>query len=77
MCEIWEKIRNTGRSEGKLEEKISTLLKLLTKKFGKTITIELQNEIENSDIETLNEVTEVIFDVENEEDVLKVLHHSY
>jgi hypothetical protein len=81
MCEIWEKIRNTGRSEGrlegKLEEKISTLLKLLTKKFGKTITIELQTEIENSDIETLNEVTEVIFDVENEEDVLKVLHHSY
>jgi hypothetical protein len=77
MCEIWEKIENKGIVKGKLEEKISTLLKLLTKKFGKTITIELQTEIENSDIETLNEVTEVIFDVENEEDVLKVLHHSY
>jgi hypothetical protein len=77
MCEIWEKIENKGIVKGKLEEKISTLLKLLTKKFGKTITIELKTEIENSDIETLNEVTEVIFDVENEEDVFKVLRHSY
>jgi hypothetical protein len=89
MCEIWEKIENKGIAKGrlegiiegelkgKLEEKISTLLKLLTKKFGKTITIELKTEIENSDIETLNEVTEVIFDVENEEDVFNVLHHSY
>jgi hypothetical protein len=91
MCAIWEEIRNDGviegeirgriqgelegKIKGKIEEKISTLLKLLTKKFGKTITIELQTEIENSDIETLNEVTEVIFDVENEEDVMKILHH--
>jgi hypothetical protein len=91
MCAIWEEIRNDGviegriqgelegkikgKIEGKLENTISTLLKLLTKKFGKTITIELQTEIENSDIETLNEVTEVIFDVENEEDVMKILHH--
>jgi predicted transposase YdaD len=91
MCAIWEEIRNDGviegeirgriqgelegKTKGKLENMISTLLKLLTKKFGKTITIELQTEIENSDIETLNEVTEVIFDVENEEDVLKILHH--
>jgi glutamyl-tRNA reductase len=73
MCEIWEKIRN----KGKLEEKISTLLKQLTRKFGKTITIELKTEIENSNKESLDELAEAIFDVENEEDVFKVLHHSY
>jgi hypothetical protein len=75
MCAIWEEIRNDGVIEGEIKAKISTLLKLLTKKFGKTITIELKTEIENSDIETLNEITEVIFDVENEEDVMKILHH--
>jgi hypothetical protein len=79
MCAIWEEIRNDGviegKIKGKIEEKISTLLKQLSKKFGKTITIELKTEIENSNKESLDELAEAIFDVENEEDVLKILHH--
>jgi hypothetical protein len=87
MCAIWEEIRNDGviegeirgriqgELEGKIKEKISTLLKQLSKKFGKTITIELKTEIENSNKESLDELAEAIFDVENEEDVLKILHH--
>jgi hypothetical protein len=79
MCAIWEEIRNDGviegKIKGKIEEKISTLLKQLSKKFGKTITIELKTEIENSNKESLDELAEAIFDVENEEDVIRILHH--
>jgi hypothetical protein len=75
MCEIWEKIENKGIAKGELKAKISTLLKQLTRKFGKTITIELQTEIESSNKESLDELAEAIFDVENEEDVFNVLHH--
>jgi hypothetical protein len=75
MCEIWEKIENKGIAKGELKAKISTLLKQLTRKFGKTITIELKTEIENSNKESLDELAEAIFDVENEEDVFNVLHH--
>jgi hypothetical protein len=75
MCAIWEEIRNDGVIEGKLENMISTLLKQLSRKFGKTITIELKTEIENSDKDTLDILAEAIFDVENEEDVMRILHH--
>jgi hypothetical protein len=83
MCAIWEEIRNDGviegriqgKIEGKLENTISTLLTILKTKLGGYISAYLTKEIENSNIETLDILTKHILEVENEDDVMKILHH--
>ena len=62
-----------GRSEGKLEEKQNTLLTLLTCKLG-NITKETENTIRNSTMEKLNKLTVSIFDIQSEEDALRIIN---
>ena len=77
MCEGMERMaegfRNEGRSEGKLEEKRSTLKEQLEIKLG-TISNKLEQAIQNSSIEKLNTLTLSIFDITNEDDVLKIIN---
>ena len=77
MCEgmerMAEEFRNEGRSEGKLEEKRSTLKSLLKVKLG-NVSNQLEQAIQNSSIEKLNTLTLSIFDITNEDDVLKIIN---
>ena len=77
MCEGMERMaegfRNEGRSEGKLEEKRSTLKEQLEIKLG-TISNNLELQLTNTSIEKLNVLTRHIFNVNNEEDVLKLIN---
>ena len=79
MCEGMERMaegfRNEGRSEGKEGEKREkkTVLSLLKVKLG-NVSNQLEQAIPNSSIEKLNTLTLSIFDITNEDDVLKIIH---
>ena len=62
-----------GRSEGKLEEKRSTLKEQLEIKLG-TISNNLELKLTNTTLEKLNILTRNIFNITNEEDVLKIIN---
>ena len=62
-----------GRSEGKLEEKRSTLKEQLEIKLG-TISNNLELKLTNATLEKLNILTRNIFNITNEEDVLKIIN---
>ena len=84
MCEGMERMaegfrnegRIIGRSEGLMEgekrEKKMTLLSQLKVKLG-NVSNQLEQAIQNSSIEKLNTLTLSIFDITNEEDVLKII----
>ena len=61
-----------GRSEGKLEEKKSTLKEQLEIKLG-TISNNLELQLTNTTLEKLNILTRNIFNITNEEDVLRII----
>ncbi len=85
MCEGMERIAEgfrsegreqgilVGRSEGKLEEKRSTLKEQLEIKLG-TISNNLELQLTNATLEKLNILTRNIFNITNEEDVLKIIN---
>ena len=85
MCEGMERMaegfrnegRIIGRSEGLMEgekrEKKTTLLSLLKVKLG-NLSNQLEQAIQNSSIEKLNTLTLSIFDITNEDDVLKIIN---
>ena len=62
-----------GRSEGKLEEKRSTLKEQLEIKLG-TISNNLELQLTNATLEKLNILTRNIFNITNEEDVLRIIN---
>ena len=62
-----------GRAEGKLEEKQNTLLTLLTCKLG-NLSKETENTIRSSTMEKLNKLTLSIFDIQSEEDALRIIN---
>ena len=72
MCEIMDNIRNKGRLEGLAEGKMKTLVQLLKQKLG-SLTPELEIKIQTSTYDQLEQLTIHIFDVKNEEDIMKVL----
>ena len=85
MCEGMERMaegfRSEGREEGilvgrvagKLEEKQNTLLMQLRCKLG-DLSKETENTIRSSTMEKLNKLTVSIFDIQSENDVLKLIH---
>ena len=81
MCEGMERMaegfrsegRTEGRKEGKLEEKRNTLLSLLNVKLG-NVSRETESTIRSCTIEKLNKLTLSIFDIQNENDVLRIIH---
>ena len=62
-----------GRNEGKLEEKQNMLKEQLGIKFG-SLSSNLTNQLSKASIEKLNVLTRHIFNVTNEEDVLKIIN---
>ena len=62
-----------GRSEGKLEEKRSTLKEQLEIKLG-TISNNLELKLTSATLEKLNILTRNIFNITNEEDVLRIIN---
>ena len=77
MCEGMERMaegfRNEGRKEGEKWEKKTALLSLLKVKLG-NVSNQLEQAIQNSSIEKLNTLTLSIFDITNEDDVLKIIN---
>ena len=77
MCEGMERMakgfRSEGRNEGKLEEKRNTLLSLLNVKLG-NVSRETESTIRSCTIEKLNKLILSIFDIQNENDVLSIIH---
>ena len=80
MCEGMERMaegfRNEGREQGKLEEKRNSLFnlnELLKIKLG-TISSNLEVQLTNASLEKLNVLTRNIFNITNEEDVLRIIH---
>lgn len=62
-----------GRAEGMKQGKVETLIKLLTRKF-KVLSEELIEAVKQSSIEKLEQLSEDIFDVQSETDVLHILN---
>ena len=89
MCEamdrLFQKLRNEGEvlglekgetigfEKGKREEKQNTLKDLLKVKLG-TLSNPLEKQLTNTSLEKLNELTLNIFNVTNEEDVLRIIN---
>ena len=68
-----EKGKMLGIQEGEMNRLIKTLIQQLTLKLG-YISKELILEIKKSDENKLNELVIRIFDVNNEEDIYKILN---
>ena len=89
MCEamdrLFQRLRNEGEvlglekgetigfEKGKREEKQNTLKDLLKVKLG-TLSRPLEKQLTNTSLEKLNELTLNIFNVTNEEDVLRIIN---
>lgn len=67
------KYKAEGIIEGKLEEKQNMLKEQLGIKFG-SLSSNLTNQLSKASIEKLNVLTRHIFNVTNEEDVLKIIN---
>ena len=68
-----EKGETIGFEKGKREEKQNTLKEQLKVKLG-TLSRPLEKQLTNTSLEKLNELTLNIFNVTNEEDVLKIIN---
>ena len=68
-----EKGETIGIEKGKREEKQNTLKELLKVKLG-TLSSPLEKQLTNTSLEKLNELTLNIFNINSEEDVLKIIH---
>ena len=73
MCEGMERMAEGFRSEGKLEEKKSTLKEQLKIKLG-NLSSNLEVQLTNASLEKLNVLTRNIFNITNEEDVLRIIN---
>ena len=69
----FEKGERSGMEKGKREEKQNTLKDLLKVKLG-TLSRPLEKQLTNTSLEKLNELTLNIFNVTNEEDVLRIIN---
>ena len=77
MCEamdrLFQRFEDQGIEKGKREEKQNTLKEQLKVKLG-ILSRLLEKQLTNTSLEKLNELTLNIFNVTNEEDVLKIIN---
>ena len=77
MNQLFQRMRNEGESigieKGRQEEKQSTLKEQLKVKLG-TLSSPLEKQLTETSLEKLNELTLNIFNINSEEDVLKIIH---
>ena len=71
----FKKGERSGIEKGKREEKQNTLKDLLKVKLG-TLSRPLEKQLTNTSLEKLNQLTLNIFNVTNEEDVLKIINYK-
>ena len=70
---VADEARLEGKIEGKQEEKRNIAILLLTKKLGK-LSDQMMHWIETSSTELIDQLIVRIFDIDNEEDVMKIMH---
>ena len=73
MYSFWKDAEKSGIEKGKQQGKLSVVLKLLEKLLGK-LKPDLEMKIVNSKEETLDSIIIHIFEIHNEEDVLKYIY---
>ena len=73
MDQLFQRFENQGIEKGKREEKQNTLKELLKVKLG-TLSSPLEKQLTNTSLEKLNVLTLNIFNINSEEDVLKIIH---
>ena len=77
MDQLFQRMRNEGESigieKGRQEEKQSTLKELLKVKLG-TLSSPLEKQLTETSLEKLNELTLNIFNINSEEEVLKIIY---
>ena len=72
MCKAMDQLFQIMRDEGKREEKQSTLKEQLKVKLG-TLSSSLEKQLTTTSLEKLNVLTLNIFNINSEEDVLKII----
>jgi len=73
MCEAMDRLFQRFENQGIEKGKSDTLKDLLKVKLG-TLSSPLEKQLTNTSLEKLNELTLNIFNVTNEEDVLKIIN---
>ena len=73
MCEAMDRLFQRFENQGIEKGKSDTLKDLLKVKLG-TLSRPLEKQLTNTSLEKLNELTLNIFNVTNEEDVLKIIN---
>ena len=73
MCEAMDRLFQRFENQGIEKGKSDTLKDLLKVKLG-TLSNPLEKQLTNTSLEKLNELTLNIFNVTNEEDVLKIIN---
>ena len=73
MCEAMDRLFQRFENQGIEKGKADTLKDLLKVKLG-TLSNPLEKQLTNTSLEKLNELTLNIFNVTNEEDVLKIIN---
>ena len=73
MCKAMDQLFQRMKDEGKREEKQNTLKEQLKVKLG-TLSSPLEKQLTNTSLEKLNVLTLNIFNINSEEDVLKIIH---
>ena len=72
MDQLFQRFENQGIEKGRQEEKRNTLKEQLKVKLG-TLSRPLEKQLTNTSLEKLNVLTLNIFNVRNEEDVLRII----
>ena len=73
MDQLFQRFENQGIEKGRQEEKRNTLKEQLKVKLG-TLSRPLEKQLTNTSLEKLNVLTLNIFNVRNEEDVLRIIN---
>ena len=73
MDQLFQRFENQGIEKGRQEEKRNTLKEQLKVKLG-TISSPLEEKLTTTSLEKLNELTLNIFNINSEEDVLRIIN---
>ena len=73
MCKAMDQLFQRFENQGIEKGKVNTLKELLKVKLG-TLSSPLEERLTETSPEKLNELTLNIFNINNEEDVLKIIH---
>ena len=73
MCKAMDQLFQRFENQGIEKGKVNTLKELLKVKLG-TLSNPLEEQLTTTSLEKLNELTLNIFNINNEEDILKIIH---